>query len=80
MDNFSATSPVLGDPLRLFPAQPRLRDVPEHVIPPGKPGPASARTEVLFSFVVHVYEMGVLAPRSALFLSQMSLGPSMAES
>ena len=27
---------------------------PQHVIRPGKPGPASSRTEVLFSFVVHV--------------------------
>ena len=27
---------------------------PQHVIHPGKPGPASSRTEVLFSFVVHV--------------------------
>ena len=27
---------------------------PQHVISNGKPGPASSRTEVLFSFVVHV--------------------------
>ena len=27
---------------------------PQHVIRPGKPGPASSRMEVLFSFVVHV--------------------------
>ena len=27
MHNISATPPVLGDPLQLFPAQPRLRDV-----------------------------------------------------
>ena len=27
---------------------------PQHVIRLGKPGPASSRTEVLFSFVVHV--------------------------
>ena len=35
MHNISPTSPVLGDPLQLFPAQPRLRDVCLKVTPPG---------------------------------------------
>ena len=35
MHNFSPTSPVLGDPLQLFPAQSRLRDVCLKVTPPG---------------------------------------------
>ena len=35
MHNFSPTSPVLGDPLQLFPSQPRLRDVCLKVTPPG---------------------------------------------
>ena len=35
MHNISPTSPVLGDPLQLFPAQPRLRDVCLKVMPPG---------------------------------------------
>ena len=35
MHNISPTSPVLGDPLQLFPAQPRLRDVCLKVTPSG---------------------------------------------
>ena len=35
MHNISPTSPVLGDPLQLFPAQPLLRDVCLKVTPPG---------------------------------------------
>ena len=35
MHNISPTSPVLSDPLRLFPAQPRLSDVCLKVTPPG---------------------------------------------
>ena len=35
MHNISPTSPVLGDPLQLFPAQPRLRDVCLKVTLPG---------------------------------------------
>ena len=35
MHNISPTSPVLGDPLQLFPAQSRLRDVCLKVTPPG---------------------------------------------
>ena len=35
MHNFSPKSPVLGDPLQLFPAQPRLRDVCLKVTSPG---------------------------------------------
>ena len=35
MHSISPTSPVLGDPLQLFPAQPRLRDVCLQVTPPG---------------------------------------------
>ena len=35
MHNISPTSPVLGDPLQLFPAQPCLRDVCLKVTPPG---------------------------------------------
>ena len=35
MHNFSPTSPVLGDPLQLFPAQPHLRDVCLKVTSPG---------------------------------------------
>ena len=35
MHNISPTSPVLSDPLQLFPAQPRLRDVCLKVTPPG---------------------------------------------
>ena len=35
MPNFSPTSPVLGDPLQLFPAQPRLRNVCLKVTSPG---------------------------------------------
>ena len=35
MHNISPTSPVLGDPLQLFPAQPRLHDVCLKVTPPG---------------------------------------------
>ena len=34
MHNISPTSPVLGDPLQLFPAQPRLRDVCLKLTPP----------------------------------------------
>ena len=35
MHNIYPTSPVLGDPLQLFPAQPSLRDVCLKVTPPG---------------------------------------------
>ncbi len=35
MHNFSPTSPVLGDPLQVFPAQPHLRDVCLKVMSPG---------------------------------------------
>ena len=35
MHNISPTSPVLGDPLQLFPAQPRLHDVCLKVTSPG---------------------------------------------
>ena len=35
MHDISPTYPVLGDPLQLFPAQPRLRDVCLKVTPPG---------------------------------------------
>ena len=35
MHNISPTSPVLGDPLQLFPDQPRLRDVCLKVTSPG---------------------------------------------
>ena len=35
MHNISPMSPVLDDPLQLFPAQPRLRDVSLKVTPPG---------------------------------------------
>ena len=35
MHNFSPTSSVLGDPLQLFPAQPRLRDVCLKITSPG---------------------------------------------
>ena len=35
MQNLCPTSPVLGDPLPLLPAQPRLRDVCLKVMPPG---------------------------------------------
>ena len=57
MHNFSPTSPVLGDPLQLFPAQPRLRDICVKVTSPGV-------------FLSPPLSLALRVPRQGLTLSQ----------
>ncbi len=70
MHNISPMSPVLGDPLQLFPAQPHLRDVCLKVTPPGV-----FRSPPPLSLALRVPRQG-LSRNVGVWLSQCVAKPS----